>query len=75
MQRKKTMTVVLVFLLLLAVTGNTLAVVPGYENTKKQYKIAEYTLEFLHADGQGGVGTFPVFNSSRYTDDEMFEIA
>jgi hypothetical protein len=72
--QKKTMTVVLVFLLLLAVAGNALAVVPGYENTKKQYKIAEYTLEFLHADGRGGVGTFPVFNDPRYTDDEVIEI-
>ena len=54
MQRKKTMTVVLVFLLLLAVTGNALAILPGYENSKSQYTIAEYTLEFLHADGRGG---------------------
>jgi hypothetical protein len=73
--KKTIITLLLTCLMLTGVAVNTLAILPGYEDYKTQYKIADYTLEFLHADGRGGVGTFPVFNSSRYTNDEVIELA
>jgi hypothetical protein len=65
--------ILLIPLLLLAVSANVFALVPGYEDVKTQYKIADYTLEFLHYNGMGGTGTFDILNSSRYTDDEVIE--
>ena len=50
-----------------------LAVVPGYEDVCTQHKIADYTLEFLHSNGMGGTGTFDIYNSNYYTDDEVIE--
>ena len=65
--------ILLTFVLLLIFSAGVFAVVPGYENTKKQYVIAYYTLEFLHYDGRRGTGTFDILNSTYYTDDEVIE--
>ena len=61
------------FFLLLTVSTSLFAVVPGYEDVKTQYDIGDFTLEFLHYDGRGGTGTFPIYSSSYYTDDEVIE--
>jgi hypothetical protein len=61
------------FILTIAGTTGTWAVLPGYEDVVESYKIADYTLEFWHANGMKGTGTFPIYKSTRYTDDEMIE--
>jgi hypothetical protein len=71
--KKTIITLLLSCIMLIGVAANTSAILPGYENSKSQYKIADYTLEFLHADGRGGVGTFTIYNSAYYTDDEVIE--
>ena len=71
--RKITILLLLAFILTMAGTAGVWGVVPGYEDVVKRHKIAEYTLEFLHANGMGGTGTFWIYNSSRYTNDEVIE--
>ena len=65
--------ILLTFVLLLIFSTGVFAVVPGYEEYKTQYKIADFTIEFLHYDGRGGTGTFDILNSSYYTDNEVIE--
>lgn len=65
----------LVFILTIIGTTGVWGVVPGYEDVVKSYKIADYTLEFWHANGMKGTGTFAVYKSTRYTDDEVLEKA
>jgi hypothetical protein len=59
--KKTIITLLLTCLMLTGVAANTSAILPGYENSKSQYKIADYTLEFLHADGRGGGRYVPGF--------------
>ena len=66
--------VMLTFVLLLTVSVGAFAVLPGYEDYKTQYKIADYTLEFLEYYGAGGTATFAIYNDPRYTEDEVIEI-
>jgi len=61
------------FILTIAGTTGTWAVLPGYEDVVESYKIADYTLEFWHANGMKGTGTFAIYKSTRYTDDEVIE--
>ena len=61
----------LTFVLLLTVTVGAFAVLPGYEDVQRQYKIADYTLEFLHYDGRRGTGTFAIYNDPELTNDEV----
>jgi hypothetical protein len=65
----------LVFILTITGTTGVWGVVPGYEDVVKSYKIADYTLEFWHANGMKGTGTFAVYKSTSYTDDEVLEKA
>jgi hypothetical protein len=51
------------FILTIAGTTGTWAVLPGYEDVVKQYKIADYTVEFLYANGITGTGTYWIYNS------------
>jgi hypothetical protein len=71
--RKIAILLLLAFILTIAGTAGVWGVVPGYENSISYKKIANYTLEFLHANGMGGTGTFSIYESSRYTDDEVIE--
>ncbi|MDD3833617.1 MAG: hypothetical protein PHR18_06925, partial [Oscillospiraceae bacterium] len=71
--RKIVILLLLAFILTMAGTAGVWGVVPGYENSISYKKIANYTLEFLHANGMGGTGTFSIYESSRYTDDEVIE--
>ena len=71
--RKIVILLLFAFILTMAGTAGVWGVVPGYEDVVKRHKIAEYTLEFLHYDGSGGTGNFWIYNSSRYTDDEVIE--
>ena len=71
--RKIATLLLLAFILTMTGTAGVWGVVPGYEDVYSQYKIAEYTLEFLHANGMGGTGTFWIYNDPRYTDDEVIE--
>ena len=71
--RKIIILLLLAFILTMAGTAGVWGVVPGYENSISYKKIANYTLEFLHANGMGGTGTFSIYESSRYTDDEVIE--
>ena len=64
----------LTFVLQLTVTVGAFAVLPGYEDVQRQYKIADYTLEFLHYDGRRGTGTFAIYNDPELTNDEVIEI-
>ena len=66
--------VMLTFVLLLTVSVGAFAVLPGYEDYKTQYKIADYTFEFLEYYGAGGTATFAIYNDPRYTEDEVIEI-
>ncbi|MDD2402466.1 MAG: copper amine oxidase N-terminal domain-containing protein [Clostridia bacterium] len=61
------------FILTTMLCTSVFAVVPGYENSYKQFKIANYTLEFLHSNGMGGTGTFDILNYADLTDDEVIE--
>jgi len=63
----------LTFVLLLTVSVGAFAVLPGYEDSVSYDVIATYTLEFLHYDGRSGTGTFNIYGSNRYTDDEKIE--
>jgi hypothetical protein len=71
--RKITILLLLAFILTTVGTAGVWGVVPGYENSISYKKIANYTLEFLHSNGMGGTGTFSIYESSRYTDDEVIE--
>jgi hypothetical protein len=71
--RKNLGLILLTFVLLLIFSVGAFAVLPGYEDVEKHYKIADYTLEFLHYDGRKGTGTFPIYNDTRYTDEEKIE--
>jgi hypothetical protein len=73
---KKGLIIVLLSLMMaVAVIGNVLATtLPGYENYKTQYKIADYTLQFKDHLGTEGTGTFTILNDPDYTNDEVIEI-
>ena len=71
--RKITILLLLAFILTMAGTAGVWGVVPGYEDVYSQYKIAEYTLEFLEYYGERGTGTFWIYNDSDYTNDEVIE--
>jgi len=71
--RKIAILLLLAFILTMAGAAGVWGVVPGYEDVVKRHKIAEYTLEFLEYYGERGTGTFWIYNSSRYTDDEVIE--
>jgi hypothetical protein len=71
---KKNLGLILITVVLLLIfSAGAFAVVPGYEDVEKHYKIADFTLEFLEYYGEMGSGTFPIYNSTRYTDDEVIE--
>ncbi|MGI6605490.1 MAG: copper amine oxidase N-terminal domain-containing protein [Peptococcia bacterium] len=61
------------FILTIAGTTGTWAVLPGYEDVVESYKIADYTLEFWYANGMKVTGIFPIYKSTRYTNDEVIE--
>ncbi|MDD2498052.1 MAG: copper amine oxidase N-terminal domain-containing protein [Desulfitobacteriaceae bacterium] len=63
----------LAFVLLLTVSVGTFAVLPGYEDYKTQYKIADYTIEFLEYYGARGTATFAINNDPDLTNDEVIE--
>ena len=71
--RKVAILLLLAFILTMAGTAGVWGVVPGYENSISYKKIANYTLEFLYANGMGGTGTFSIYEDPRYTDDEVIE--
>ncbi|MGI6605489.1 MAG: copper amine oxidase N-terminal domain-containing protein [Peptococcia bacterium] len=66
----------LLFAFILTITGTaeTWAVLPGYENSISYEKIADYTLEFWHANGMKGTGTFAIYEYPGLTVDEAIEI-
>jgi len=71
--RKIAILLLLAFILTMAGTAGVWGVVPGYEDVYSQYKIAEYTLEFLEYYGERGTGTFWIYNDPDYTNDEVIE--
>ena len=72
--KKGLITVLLSLMIIMGVTANVLAILPGYENYKTQYKIADYTLQFKDHLGREGTGTFTILNDPDYTNDEVIEI-
>jgi hypothetical protein len=71
--KKTARLLLLVFTLTLLGTVGAWGVLPGYEDAVNGYKIADFTLEFLHYDGSKGTGTFWIYNDTRYTNDEVIE--
>ncbi len=71
--KKTARLLLLVFTLTLLGTVGAWAVLPGYENVVHQYKVADYTLEFLYYDGNRDTGTYWIYNDPRYSNDEVIE--
>lgn len=71
--RKIATLLLLAFTLTIAGTTGVGAVVPGYEDAVKGYKIADVTLEFKYYDGTTDTGTYWIYNDPRYSNDEVIE--
>jgi archaellin len=55
--KKGLIIVLLSFMMVVAVTANVLAILSGYEDSRSQYKIADYTIQFKDHLGTEGTGT------------------
>jgi len=71
--RKIAILLLLAFILTMTGTAGVWGVVPGYENSISYKKIANYTLEFLEYDGDGGTATFSIYEDPDLTNDEAIE--
>jgi hypothetical protein len=71
--KKTARLLLLVFTLTLLGTVGAWGVLPGYEDAVNGYKIADFTVEFWHANGMKGTGTYWIYNYPRYTDEEVIE--
>jgi hypothetical protein len=72
--KKAAIGLLLAFILTIAGTAETWAVLPGYENSISYEKIADYTLEFLEYYGESGTSTYSIYEDPRYTNDEVIEL-
>jgi hypothetical protein len=72
-RKSKVIILLLIVVLTSASSVEVWGELPGYENVVRSYKIADYTVEVRRPDGRQLIRTFPVYNSTIYTDDEMIE--